>query len=269
MRGKINKLERLLPEGLIVDSAWLNEHGYYNSLRSRYVSSGWLEQPARRVYRRPRGELNWQLVVLSLQTLLDYQLIVGGRTSLELQGYTHYLSQQLRDIHLYGTTKPPTWLNSLELGVTFHFHSAERLFDYAPFYSNNLKPGGGPEIDDRVRAGIVEQPYGHWRWPLLLSTPERAVLEMMDELPDHESFHHIDMVMEGLTNLRPRMLQRLLADCRSAKVKRLFFFFAERHKHAWLDRLDRNAFDFGKGNRRLVKGGRYDAVHQITVPKDL
>ena len=28
MRGKLNKLERILPEGLLVDSGWMNENGY-------------------------------------------------------------------------------------------------------------------------------------------------------------------------------------------------------------------------------------------------
>ena len=85
--GKLKQLERLLPEGLLVDSAWLSARDYYTSLRTKYVSSGWLEQPARRVYRRPRGQLSWQQVVISLQTLLDHRLAVGGRTALELQGY--------------------------------------------------------------------------------------------------------------------------------------------------------------------------------------
>ena len=44
--------------------------------------------------------------------------------------------------------------------------------------------------------------------------------------------------MEGLRNLSPRRLQALLSDCKSVKVKRLFFWFAERHNHAWLQKID-------------------------------
>jgi len=75
--GKLKQLEHLLPEGLLVDAAWLSAHGYSTSLRTKYVASGWLEQPARRVYRRPRGQLGWQQVVISLQTLLGGKLING------------------------------------------------------------------------------------------------------------------------------------------------------------------------------------------------
>ena len=103
----------------------------------------------------------------------------------------------------------------------------------------------------------------------MLSTPERAILELLDELPDKETFHQADMLMEGLSTLSPARLQTLLNDCRSIKVKRLFFFFAGRHRHAWLKRLDKRAIDLGSGKRMLVKGGRFDAQHQITVPESL
>ena len=77
------------------------------------------------------------------------------------------------------------------------------------------------------------------------------------------------MVMEGLSTLSPARMQALLADCRNVKVKRLFFYFADRHKHAWLKQLDRKAVDLGSGKRVLDKCGRYDPVHMITVPGDL
>jgi hypothetical protein len=53
------------------------------------------------------------------------------------------------------------------------------------------------------------------------------------------------------------------------KVKRLFFFFADRHRHAWLNVLDRDAVDLGRGKRMLVKGGKLDPAYLITVPGDL
>lgn len=49
--SKLNQLEQELPEGLLVDAAWLERRGYYGSLRKKYVDLGWLEQPAYR--RRP------------------------------------------------------------------------------------------------------------------------------------------------------------------------------------------------------------------------
>ena len=52
-------------------------------------------------------------------------------------------------------------------------------------------------------------------------------------------------------------------------MKRLFLWFAERHGHPWLERLDRGGIDLGKGKRMLVRGGKLDLKYQITVPDDL
>jgi Transcriptional regulator, AbiEi antitoxin, Type IV TA system len=46
-------------------------------------------------------------------------------------------------------------------------------------------------------------------------------------------------------------------------------FFADRHQHAWLKRLKKYEIDLGKGKRMLVKGGKFDAAYQITVPEHL
>jgi hypothetical protein len=62
-----------------------------------------------------------------------------------------------------------------------------------------------------------------------------------------------------LRTLSPKRLQKLLTDCRSVKVKRLFLWFAERHNHAWLKQLDRRRRDLGTGKRMLQRGGKLDA----------
>lgn len=271
---KLNQLERELPEGLLADAAWLEKRGYYGSLRKKYVDQRWLEQPAHRVYRRPRGVISWQQAIISLQTLLEVPVVVGGRTALELQGFAHYLTSEQTEVHLYGHQPPPSWLHKLPLPVRFVFHKSNRLFFNDPItrglssLSWNVTTGEGISIDP-LQASLTVQPWGHWNWPLTLSTPERAVLELLDELPDRESFHQADKLMEGLANLSPRRLQKLLDDCKSVKVKRVFFFLAERHGHAWLKRIERERLDLGKGKRLLVRGGKLDPTYQITVPEDL
>ena len=95
------------------------------------------------------------------------------------------------------------------------------------------------------------------------------MLELLDEVPQRETFHQADVLMEGLRNLSPRRLQALLTACRSVKVKRLFLWFTERHQHPWLKRLDRNHIDLGKGKRMLVRGGKLDAKFKITVPESI
>jgi hypothetical protein len=115
----------------------------------------------------------------------------------------------------------------------------------------------------------VAEEISPWEWSLSMSVPERAILEMMDELPQRESFHQVDVVMEGLANLRPGLVGKLLQECRSIKVKRLFLWYADRHGHAWLKHLDRSSVDLGKGKRQLVPQGRFDSRYQITLPTEL
>ena len=95
---------------------------------------------------------------------------------------------------------------------------------------------------------------------IVLSTPERAVLELLDELPGGETFHQVDMLMEGLVGLSPKRTSRLLGECRSVKVKRLFLWFAERHGHPWLERLDHDGTDLGKGKRMLGRSGAGSSI---------
>ena len=266
----LNRLEREVPEGVLVDAAWLKKRGYSRQLLSHYVSAGWLTQPTRGVYCRPRGSLSWQQVVISLQALLNYPLLVGGRTALELQGHAHYLPHEQKEVHLYGPKPPPKWLNKLPLNTRFVYHNNRKLFHTAlPMQGLTLLEGGKKPDTGAAQDSWTTQSWGQWNWPLALSTPERAALELLDELPNHESFHQVHVLMQSLFNLSPRRLQKLLADCRSVKVKRLFFFFADQHHHAWLKRLDKKAIDLGKGKRMLVKGGKLDKTYQITVPEDL
>jgi hypothetical protein len=271
---KLNWLQRSLPEGLVADAAWLEKNGYSGALRKKYVAHGWLDRIARSVYRRPAPRLpqegsekvlSWESVVISLQSLLDAHFVVGGRTALELQGFAHYLpSTPQREVHLYGTATRPGWVLKLKVESRFVFHNAKRLFP------NDVVLDVDSEGNDLVvRSSYVRQRWGKWDCPLVLSSSERAILELLDEVPERETFHQADMLFEGLRNLSPRKLQPLLHACRSIKVKRLFLWFAERHRPPWLNALDRGGIDLGKGKRMLVKGGKLDPKFNITVPESL
>ncbi|WP_338066076.1 type IV toxin-antitoxin system AbiEi family antitoxin domain-containing protein [Phenylobacterium kunshanense] len=271
--GKLNQLMRELPQGLFVDASWMTAHDYSRSLRSQYVSGGWLEQPAYGVYRRPQIGVRWEQVVISLQTMLGKSLLVGGRTSLDLQGLGHYLAADLRDIHLYGPTPPPGWIDALGVAQRFRYHNSGRLFRDDPLAAGPVLVQDADALDRSVPPPLADSarklPAGQGEWPLVVSTPERALLETIDGLPGKESFHQVDKLVEGLSTLSPRRMAALLRLCRSVKVKRLFFYFATRHGHAWLSRLDPKDFDLGSGKRVLVRGGRLDPQFQITLPEDL
>jgi len=275
---KLNRLQRDLPEGLVVDTTWLDAAGYPKSLRDKYLASGWLEHVSRSLYRRPSpnlrnadGAMEWERVVLSLQNLMKYGVSVGGRTALELQGFAHYLSAQgPREVHLYASEPLPGWLNTVPVNAAWVVHNQGRLFDTAgrglSSVSVSVKSGRHHSDDPILGSSFTALSWGHWNWPLTLSTPERAVLELLDELPNRESFDQVDALMGSLGTLSPRRLQRLLEACQSVKVKRLFFVFADRHSRRWLKQLDRSRINLGSGKRALTPGGYLHPAYEITVP---
>ena len=278
IEGKINQLQQILPEGLLVDSAWLQNRGYSRALIAKYLRSGWLGSPTYGVYRRPTSAFDqksndkWELVVISLQTLHDLPISVGGRSALELQGYAHYLRHQgLQEIHLYGPDSLPRWVARLPRTERLIFHKSH-LFE-TPVQPNSLSGPNWhllPETESllpQITTHFVRQNWGGKDWPLILSTPERAILELLDELPQKETFEQVDDLFDGLTSLSPRRLNRLLADCRSVKTKRLFLWFTERHRPPWSEALDRSKIDLGSGKRMLVQGGKLDRKFLITIPE--
>src|SRR3546814_1323773 len=94
MRAKratlLNRLVHELPERYVVDAAWLTRLGLSASSIRDYVERGWLERVGSRLYRRPEpgdgGPVRWEIATLSLQTLLEVPVHVGGMTALELAG---------------------------------------------------------------------------------------------------------------------------------------------------------------------------------------
>lgn len=268
--SKINQLLRSVPEGFLVDSAWLQEKGFSRSSVRDYAARGWLERVAPRVYRRPLPEMGapirWDIVVLSLQALMEKPLHVGGRTALTLASYSHFVETGGPTVvHLYGKAAP-SWLARLNATASFAVHGSQ-LF-------GSLTAGiDGLRYDLRSGVTAEAQPLdtrsAPWDWPMVVATPERAILEMLDELPTHETFQHVDVIMQGLANLRPKLLNELLHACHSVKVKRLFLWYADRHKHAWAKRLDIASLDLGSGKRQLVAGGRLDPHYQITLPEEM
>ncbi|SEO05854.1 Transcriptional regulator, AbiEi antitoxin, Type IV TA system [Gemmobacter aquatilis] len=252
----LKKLIDAVPAGYLVDAAWLVSHGIaYESFRD-YVKRGWLERITRGVFRRPipttptTNSINWKTCILSMQHIMGHDLHVGGTTALGEQGHAHYLRLgKSAPVWVYGDSIPK-WLVKLPTDVPINIRPRS-LF-----------------ADPKLSVTLGNRTDLPWDWGLTMSTPERAILEAMDELPDNESFHTLDMVFESLTNLRPRLLSDLLQACRKIKVKRLFFVFADRHNHPWRKRIDPQAFDLGSGDRALIKGGKIHPHYRIVVPEE-
>ena len=255
----LKKVLAAVPSGHLVDAAWLTAHGVaYESFRD-YVKRGWLERVHRGVFRRPApydttsSTLDWKACLLSMQHIMQYDVHIGGTTALGQLGYDHYLRLgSSAPVWVYGDAIPK-WLTKLPLDAKIETRNRSLFADPAlGLAKNDTDAQTTPPRD----------------WKLKASTPERAVMEAMDELPEHEGFHNLDMIFQSLTTLRPKMLSALLHSCKKIKVKRLFFVFADRHNHPWRKYLDADEFGLGSGDRALVTGGRLHPRYRIMVPEE-
>ncbi len=243
-------LEQCLPEGLLVNRAWLKERGFNRPRVDYALRAGKMEPVAHGVYRRSGPPLKWEHVVYSLNEM-GCPVHVGGRSALELQGLAHYLPLGNKQrIDLYSTIKVPGWV--LNFSATFRFE----------IYSRRL-------FKDIPESAIHPRPFGAWDWPISFSTPELALLELLAGVREVADFSMADKFFESAINLRPNLLKDLLQACTQVKAKRLFLWFSDRHVHAWRQMLETKSVDLGRGKRMLIKGGAYDAAYQITVPREM
>lgn len=264
-REKLKPLLNEVPPGFLVDAAWLVGRDIDRKSILNYERRGWLEKVTRGLYRRPFGSSEtdsarqgWKITVLSMQRLMNYNVHVGGKTALTTHGLVHYLSFGGNElVYLYG--KPPAWLKRLPDADRYTTRTRS-LFGDDIIGVDNVTMSLGDADDD-----LASSP---WRWPLTVSSPERAILELLNELPDHESFHIADTAFESLSGVRPAKMQAMLEACKSIKVKRLFFVFADRHNHAWRKYLELDKVNLGSGPRALVEGGKFHPDYDISVPAE-
>lgn len=264
IHGKLNRLMARLADGQLVSSRWLREQGYASNLVARYVASGWLRSPARGVYHRSGGTLFWEGVVRSLQQGEQLPLHVGGRFALAWRGHEHFLRLgEPSIVTLYGPSSFPSWAQHLNLPEQF-IHQGR-----GPFALNPPSFVDPVDEDALFEKGLERVHSGLPDHPMVLALPERAMLELCDEPPSAALVYEADAVMQGLTGLRPAVVSRLLSDCQSIKAKRLFMALADRHGHAWTQRIAIASVNFGSGKRALVANGRLHSTYQITLPADL
>src|SRR5438876_10932535 len=68
---------------------------------------------------------------------------------------------------------------------------------------------------------------------VLVSVPERALLEMLSEVGLHQGIEEARNIMEGARSLRPEVLTTLLKNCQRVKVARLCVGWAEELRLPW------------------------------------
>jgi hypothetical protein len=247
--SKLNQLLKIWPAKTVAVHSWLEKQDVYRQLVSSYQKGAWLKSVGRGAFVRFNEDVDWTGALYSLHEQLHLPIHVGGKTALELKGYAHFLPMGKRPkVSLFGSrlTKLPSWFKKHDWGVNIEYSMT------------NLFPSKG-------ECGLTKHDLGSYS--ISISAPERAIMEVLYFIPKRQSFEEARLLMEGLTTLRPKLVQELLELCRSVKVKRLFLFMAEECHHSWMKQLEREKIDLGKGKRFIITGGRLDPVYNITVPK--
>lgn len=244
-RHKLNRLVKTNPRDIVFTSAQLEDQGISRQLVSSYKSTGWIEQIGKGAYVLAGSKIDWSSGIPAIQKTSVH---LGGKSTLELHGYGHFMPMGKNQmIYLFGNTgtRLPTWFQKYNWGNPIKY------------ITTNFIPAD---------IGLTDKEYNNHT--IIISTVERAILEMLHLAPQNTSLEEVDLFMESLTTLRPSLLQLLLEKCNSIKVKRLFLFLAEKHNFPWLKKINMANINLGKGKRVIVRGGHLDQKYQITVPKN-
>jgi len=251
----MDDLKKMIPTGEAASRCTLIKAGIKPYTLDNYLRSGKLKLLSKGVYCWNDNLPNWQGLVASLPRLIEQKIIVGGITALELQGYAHYLKiNPNQHIHLYSDSHVPLWVKSLFVSlqtVQVFWHSSGHLW---------LKTASSDE-------GVFIQDEQNYNLPV--SSPERAILELLLLLPDQFSFEFTNEVFQGLTQLSPGKMSLMLMMCKNIKVKRLFFWFSDKYNYPWRKHLNEKEFTLGVGKRVIASGGIFDNRYNITIPASM
>ena len=243
---KINSLLQKLPSGALYFGSWLDKNGISYPLQQRYRDSQWLTAIDRGVMYRTGEKPTLLSALASFNSQLDRRFHIGAMSALEMRGFAHYvpLGRQTMVVYCPRGEWFPKWFSKYDWGVDI-------LKKYAEFSETGIT---------KINEGGFE---------VAVSSPERAFLESLEMAPKCYGLTDLYQVMEMLNGLRASLLQKLLEEWKSIKVRRLFLYMAEKAGHSWFGDLDLTKIDLGTGKRSVVKNGVYDSKYQITIPRDL
>jgi hypothetical protein len=193
------------------------------ALASHYVKAGWLARLGRGLFMFPGDELQREPTLKFLAKQIP-GFHVAGKTALAWRGVLHNV-----------TIREPLFLSSekhVRLPEWFTKRFPSRLVARKLFNPTLPKNFG--------LAPLPESPDGP-----LVSVPERALLEMLNDVGVGQSVREARNIMEGLGLIRMDVLGPLLRHCLRVKVVRLCVQWADELHLQWAAQVRKSA----KGTR--------------------
>ena len=249
-------LRKEIPAGQFATREFLLQRGFVVHSINNLLKSGDMVSLARGAYAQDEP-LTVAGIVRSLQRMGN-NLVVGGETALRLHGTLRAKPAELFSrVSLSGSARPPSWLFKWDDRVQFDYLGTARLFKFSRLDTASL--------DDYVQ--FVRE-FGWMGVTFRISSVERAMFEMLSEVPRRVSFDDARNLMERAhVHASQVTLRRLLDQSVGVKVNRLFLWSAERLRYGCVQGLDRARY-IGTGRMQLVDGGRYVRRYLMTVPKE-
>lgn len=216
-----------LPRGEPLSTAALREQGVSAFRASALARSGWLTHLGRGAYMLPGDTLTRDGCLAYLAQHVP-GLHVGSKTALAWRGIWQNVS--FREIlTLWGehTRRLPQWF-------TRRFPSryqATQLFD------------------TELPRGFGLQPLPNGRREILVSVPERALLELLSDVGKTQSLKETRQLVESLRTLREKVFDKLLAHTTRIKVVRLAELLGKDLDLPWAETAKRHSQRIGGGKR--------------------
>lgn len=244
-RSNIKKLIGLIPDNGIVTTAFLRKNGFSYSSLFGYKSYGWIDEFGHGAYCRHAHTPSIYAGLDAATNQLGLNVRVGGRSALARKGYLHFIPFQDQKVSLYllRGQRLPKWFSA-------QYHNA-----YTISATTILPADLG--ITSATESGF------HFKQ----SAPERAILELLEQVPRNVQLNECYQILEMMATLRTSLVQELLEKCSSVKVKRLFLLLAEDLNHAWLKDINLSHINLGSGCRVIDNGGTFNTkFNLITKP---
>ncbi|MCY4755407.1 type IV toxin-antitoxin system AbiEi family antitoxin domain-containing protein [Pelomonas aquatica] len=221
---------RAHPRGEPLGTAALKRLGVTPFRASALARSGWLDHLARGVYMLPGDTLSRDGSLAFLAEQIP-GLHVGSKTALSWRGVRQNIAFR-ETLTLWGDrAKPlPAWFTQRFQAR----YQATQLFD------------------DTLPVGLGLQPLPNGDTRVLVSVPERALLELLSDLGKTQSLSEARELVEGLPNLRLQVLDELLSHTLRIKVVRAAASLAAELNLPWAAMAKQHSLRIGGGTRWIA-----------------
>ena len=231
------------PSGIVLTSKWLKQQGISKDLLKVYRKNGLIKSIARGAFIKAYDIPPIEGAIYALQRD-GFSVYIGGTSSLrQYHNIWQYLRQKEKTT-LFSTKREtlPQWFRSAF--ADDYIYCSTALFNTSDGFQS-FANGLGYSVKG--------------------SCIERAYLELLYMCPEYISVQEAYEILELMVTIKPKLLQNLLENCTSIKVKRLFLYLASNLENDWYKKLDLSKIGLGTSTYKISKNGKYIKEFNIVV----